>query len=523
MSEETSRGDIEAAHGMGTHLAAYVARHARTDPDRVAVTFGDTDRTYAELDARAARLAGALAERGVTVGDRVAVLLPNRAEYVEAIVALSRLGAIAVLLNFRLTAPEIRHQLSDSGASAMLTDAGLDALAGTAAESTAVRFRLVAGPAYEQALAEAKPLPERRVDPAAPMLILYTSGTTGRPKGAVLTHEGFHLWATLRIAHMGYGRDCRTTLCAVPIFHVAGSASVFHTLLVGGRLVVHPSGAFDAGEIIDVLDRQRVNLSFFVPAQWQAIVRHPSIAGRDFPHLKWANWGAAPASAALVREIRAAFPAVALTSAFGMTETYATAMVLQPEHVEDKPASIGRPLLGVEVRVVDAQMRDVPAGEVGEIVYRGPTVTTGYWNAPEQTAEAFRGGWFHSGDLVRVDEDGFYYVVDRIKDMIISGGENVYCAEVENVLAAHPKVGSVAVVGAPDERWGEVPVAVVVPRDGEPPTAEELRSHGCARLASYKVPRRLLVVDALPMNSGGKVRKEVLRDLVRDTTAGSQR
>ncbi|MEP9385073.1 long-chain-fatty-acid--CoA ligase [Nocardioides sp. KR10-350] len=508
-----------SVHGQGQTLSAQVGRHARSAPRARALTFVGAQRpdtTYAELHDRAGRLATVLADRGVRAGERVALLMTNRPQYAEALVACSRLGAIAVPLSFRLVPAELTYQLADSGACALLVDTGLLANATEALPGTAVTATLVTDTDdYEAELAAAGPHPEIPVDEDTAAVILYTSGTTGRPKGAMLSHRNLHSWVASRYAHMGFPSSCRVSLCAVPMFHVAGYATYLSTMFTGGRMVLMPSGAFDAAEVIDVLDREQVSLAFFVPAQWQAIVRHPALAGRSFPHFVAANWGAAPASAQLVREIRAAFPTVSLTSAFGQTETCSSALVLMPEDAAERPDSVGKPMLGVEARVVDPEMNDVPPGEVGEIVYRGPTVMTGYWNAPEKTAEAFRGGWFHSGDLVRVDEDGFYYVVDRIKDMIISGGENVYCAEVENVLAGHPKVGSVAVVGAPHARWGEVPVAVVVPRGDEAPTAEELEAYGRRFLAGYKVPKRITVVPAMPMNASGKILKGELRSLVR--------
>jgi len=507
-------------HGQGNTLSAQIGRHARQWPERPAVTFAGRTTTYAELHDRAGRLAAVLRDRGVRTGDRVAILALNRTEYVEALVAASRLGAIAVPLNFRLAAAEVAYQLRDCGAVALLTDADLAAKASEATGATGgtdVTVTLVMGPDYEAALAAVgAPHPETRVDEESAAVIIYTSGTTGVPKGAMLSHRNLATWVANRYAHLGFPSTCRVTLCAVPVFHVAGLATALSAAYVAGRLVLMPSGAFDAGEIIDVLDREQVTMAFFVPAQWQAIVRHPALAGRTFPHFVCANWGAAPASAQLVREIHDAFPGLRLSTAFGQTEVCSSATVLLPEDAVHRPDSVGKPMLGVEARVVDPQMNDVAPGEVGEIVYRGPTVMIGYWNAPEKTAEAFRGGWFHSGDLVRVDEEGFLFVVDRIKDMIISGGENVYCAEVENVLAGHPKVGTVAVVGAPDERWGEVPVAVVVPRGDEVPTAEELEAYGRQHLAAYKVPKRVTVVPAMPMNASGKIVKGELRALVRE-------
>ncbi len=243
--------------------------------------------------------------------------------------------------------------------------------------------------------------------------------------------------------------------------------------------------------MVDLLEKEKVSSCFFVPAQWAAIVAVPGIAERDLSALRRLSWGAAPASTTLLRTMIDTFPQASVTTAFGQTECSPVTCLLRGEDAIRKIGSVGTPMLNVEVRIVDTEMNDVPPGEIGEIVYRGPLVMDGYWNKPEETAAAFEGGWFHSGDLVRQDEDGYLYVVDRKKDMIISGGENIYCAEVENALAAHPKVAEVALIGVPDERWGESPLAVIAPRDpADPPTAEEIDTHCRALLASYKRPPR---------------------------------
>jgi fatty-acyl-CoA synthase/long-chain acyl-CoA synthetase len=293
-------------------------------------------------------------------------------------------------------------------------------------------------------------------------------------------------------------------------------SAILPAFLTGGRVVVTKSGAFDPAQTLDLLARERISSCFFVPSQWQAICSVPDIADRDLSALKMIAWGAAPASTTLLRKLLDAFPQAQLSTSFGQTECSPITTVLRGEDAARKIGSIGTPLLNVEVRVVDPDMNDVAPGEVGEIVYRGPSVMSGYWNNPEGTAAAFAGGWFHSGDLVRQDEDGYLYVVDRLKDMIISGGENVYCAEIEDILAGHPKVSEVAVVGVPDERWGEVPHAIVVPiHAADPPTTDEIEQWCRDRLAGFKCPRQLTVLTELPRNASGKVRKTELRDLVR--------
>jgi fatty-acyl-CoA synthase len=283
--------------------------------------------------------------------------------------------------------------------------------------------------------------------------------------------------------------------------------------------VIMRSGGFDPVATLDLIERERISSIFLVPAMWAAVVAVPGIADRDLSHLHRISWGAAPASTTLLRTMIDTFPQAEVLTAFGQTECSPVTCFLRGEDSIRKIGSVGTPMLNVEVRVVDDAMNDVPQGEVGEIVYRSPMVMKEYWNKAEETAEAFEGGWFHSGDLVRQDEDGYFYVVDRKKDMIITGGENVYCAEVENVLAAHPKVGEVALIGVPDAKFGEAPLAVIAPRDpADPPTAEELAAWCREKLAHYKNPREYSIVGALPRNPSGKVLKTQLRQ---EHSAGS--
>ncbi|MEU3270619.1 long-chain-fatty-acid--CoA ligase [Saccharomonospora sp. NPDC006951] len=506
--------------GRGMTMGDQLARHARTIGDDVAYTFAGTSLTYRYLDERVCRLANALRERGIGAGDRVAVLGLNSLEVIETYFAATRLGAICVPINFRLVADEIAYALGDSGTSAIVVQAPF---AGTIAKASeqleADPVRLIFGHGaestenYEQALAEAAPVfDELRVDEHDAAFIMYTSGTTGRPKGAVLSHFNLLMHAFSNMTHLGGTTEDRVWLAAAPLFHIAGLSGMLPNLLLGGRTVLLPSGQFDPAATVDLLERERVSSVFLVPAQWQAIVSVPGIADRDLSALRKLSWGAAPASTTLLRAMIDTFPQAEVTTAFGQTECSPCTTLLRGEDSIRKIGSVGTPMVNVEVRVVDDDMNDVPRGEVGEIVYRGPMVMKEYWNKPEETREAFRGGWFHSGDLVREDEDGYYFVVDRKKDMIISGGENIYCAEVENVLAAHPRIGEVALIGVPDERWGETPLAVIsakVPE--EPPEAAGLAEWCREKLAGYKRPRRMAIVAALPRNPSGKVLKTELR------------
>jgi fatty-acyl-CoA synthase len=402
--------------------------------------------------------------------------------------------------------------LADSGAAAVLVD---DAFAPVvaAARTPEVRAVLTLGAGYDAQLAAAPAAPAwPPVPDEAPAFIMYTSGTTGRPKGAVLSHRNLTLHAYSNIVTNGSHGD-RVSLSGAPLFHIAGVSGFCINLAQGATTVLTPSGGFDPVAMVELLERERVSSCFFVPAQWAAIVAVPGLADRDLSALRRCSWGAAPASTTLLRAMIDAFPQADIVTAFGQTECSPVTCLLRGEDAIRKIGSIGRPIVNVEARIVDAEMNDVPRGAVGEIVYRGPLVMTGYWNQPEATAEAFRGGWFHSGDLVREDEDGYLFVVDRVKDMIISGGENIYCAEVENVLAAHPKIADVALIGVPDAKYGEAPLAVAVARDpDDPPTAADVEAFCRERLAAYKRPRDLVLVAALPRNPSGKVLKTRLRD-----------
>jgi fatty-acyl-CoA synthase/long-chain acyl-CoA synthetase len=510
-------------------LSDQLARHARSIPDTTALRFDGDGLTYGELDERVTRLARALRERGVVSGDRIAVLALNGLEVVEAFLAGVRLGAIVVPVNFRLVADEVAYVLADSGAVAVVTDGPMAAVMAKAREqAAAVTTALVigggdAGPGSENyaaavAAAGTEPLDDV-VAEEAPAFIMYTSGTTGRPKGAVLTHRNLLLHAFSHVTHLGWDPGDRVSTYGAPLFHIAALSGLLPTLLIGGCSVITKSGGFDPVGMLDLMESEGITSIFLVPAMWAAVVAVPGVASRDLSRLKRISWGAAPASTTLLRTMLGTFPQAEMVTAFGQTECSPVTCVLRGEDALRKIGSVGTPMLNVEVRVVDESMNDVPRGAVGEIVYRSPMVMKEYWNKPEATAEAFGGGWFHSGDLVRQDQDGYFYVVDRKKDMIISGGENIYCAEVEDVLAAHPKVGEVALIGVPDTKYGEAPLAVVAPRDeADPPTAEELAAWCRERLARYKNPREYSIVGALPRNPSGKVLKTQLRE---DHSAGS--
>jgi fatty-acyl-CoA synthase len=499
-----------------------LARHALMQPDATALRHLGHTTTWADLDHRVTALASALRRRGVGFGDRVLILMLNRTEFIESFLAANKLGAIAVPVNFRMTPPEIAFLVGDCDATVMIAESVLAKVA-TAVRSLEPNLEtvIIAGGTAEEGVLvyddllteEGEPAPPVDIPNDSPALIMYTSGTTGRPKGAVLTHTNLAGQAMTFLFTSGADVNNDVGFIGVPLFHIAGIGNMIVGLLLGRPTVVYPLGDFSPGALLDVLEVEKVTGIFLVPAQWQAVCAEQQANPRQLC-LRTLSWGAAPASDTLLRSMAETFPGTQILAAFGQTEMSPVTCMLLGDDAIRKLGSVGKVIPTVSARVVDDDMNDVPIGHVGEIVYRAPTLMEGYWNNPEATADAFAGGWFHSGDLVRQDEEGYIWVVDRKKDMIISGGENIYCAEVENALAGHPAVVEVAVIGRSHQRWGEVPVAIVVLRAVPESSLElaDLDEFLTGRLARYKHPKHLEVVDALPRNPAGKVLKTELRD-----------
>jgi fatty-acyl-CoA synthase len=504
-------------------LGSWPERRLRISPDRDAIWFEGTTTSHRGFALRVRRTAGALAALGVGPGDRVAWTSGNHPSALETLYACGQLGAIWVPVNARLTAPEMEYVLSHSGASVVVhgrdhattADVLRDRLPGVrhwvAAEPPVAgaesRHHADSLP-YEELLAAAPQ--EARDEPVAledPCLVMYTSGTTGRPKGAVLTHGNMTWNATNQLLGFDFAQDERT-LALAPLFHIGGlNGTVNPTLLRGGCAVV--VRGFDPAATLEVIEQQRVNSFFAVPTMLDAMAREPGFRSRDLSALRCI--GAAGAAVPLPTLRTWLDRGITMQQAYGMTEAAPGCTVLDSADAERKVGSAGRPVFFTDVRVVDLEGREVAPGEVGEVVVQGPNVMAGYWQEPEQTAAVLRKGWYHTGDAGSLDSEGFLYIRDRYKDMIISGGENVYPAEVESALLELPMVVEAAVIGVPDETWGEVGLALVVPAPGHPADPDALRAALRERLAGFKVPREVRFLDELPKTATGKIRKPDLR------------
>ena len=491
------------------------------DVSTIAITAGGTRvRTYAETAERVSRLAGALRALGVGPGDRVAVLALNGDRYHEYLLAVPWADAVLNPINVRWSPAEIAYGLEHSGTRVLFVDdtfaAMLPALRDLRPDLDAV-VHTGDGPTPEGALsvevliAEATPIEDARRGGDALAGLFYTGGTTGHPKGVMLTHTNL-MTSALGLMASGYGfAPGATYLHAAPMFHLADLAAWNSVTAAGGRHVTVPM--FDPVAVMTAVAEHAVTDLLLVPTMIQAVVDHPAVAEHDLTSLRALVYGASPISQAVLERGMKTFPNAAFTQAYGMTELSPVATLLGPEEHRrgDLTRSAGRAAPHTEVRVVDEDDREVPRGTVGEIVSRGGHVMAGYWDAPEESAAALRGGWMHTGDGGYMDDAGYVYVVDRIKDMIITGGENVYSAEVENALASHPGVAACAVIGLPDEQWGERVHAVVVPAAGHAPDTDALRAHVKELIAGYKAPRSVELVDTLPVSGAGKVLKRELR------------
>ena len=489
------------------NLSSFIAFHARETPERCAQKYRGEEITYAAFDQRIRTVGGWLASRGVGEDDVIAVLMKNSAAFLDIAFAASHIGAIFLPINYRLASDEIAYIVENSGARLLIADEEFGAsaagpapivLVDEAAQANATRL----APNAIQATAH------RRL-PADLMRLMYTSGTTDRPKGVMLTYENFYWKSADHVLVLGLNRDTRL-LVAGPLYHVGAlDLPGIAVLWQGGMLSIQRD--FDAQACLAAIEADRLDAAWLAPVMTTSILTCQDRERYDVSSLRWAIGGGEKTPEARIRAFSQYFTNARYIDAYGLTETVGGDTFMEPGLEIAKIGSTGRPVAHVEIEIRDDAGDRVGPGETGEICLRGPKVTPGYWKDPEKTAAAFFGDWFRSGDVGYLDEDGFLYLTDRKKDMIISGGENIASSEVERVIYELPQVREVAVVGVPDERWGERPVAVVVLADGVALELPDLTDHCRKRLAPFKVPKQLIIRDSLPRNPSGKVLKRVLR------------
>jgi fatty-acyl-CoA synthase len=481
--------------------------------EREAIVTADRRWTWRTLDNDIAKAAAALDAFGVRKHDRIAILSANSPEFIIASHGASRLGAIVVPVNTRLAAPELAHILNDSGSTVLAFSAAEAHLAEAASRMAAPIALVSLGPStrYPDLLAGCygDPVHEDRAVEQDDAFILYTSGTTGKPKGVLLDHHRA-VWAAMaQIVSLGL-RDGDRYLHLAPMYHSGGTTFLNATTLLGGTHIVVPK--FDAGAVLELVQRYRATWLFAVPTMYQRILHSFEGTCADLTSWRVGVFGAAPMPAAAIERLLTTFPQVSFFQQCGQTEAGPTGIYSTMEQVRSRPQSSGhlaQPF--IQARVVDARGNDTPSGHVGELVFRGEAITKGYWNQPQATQEVIRDGWLHTGDLMHVYDDGAMRLVDRLRDVIITGGRNVYSAEVEQAIADHPEVIDVAVIGRPDPEWGETVVAFITAVDGSGLTPASIRQYCSSRIASYKVPREVIFA-RIPRNGAGKIQKHLLRD-----------
>ena len=515
-------------HRGGVLLESGLRRSARLFADKVALIDGEERLTYAEFAARVDRLASALRGAGLQKGDRVAVLMLNTSRYMELYYGVNAAGGVVVPLNFRLAGPEIKFIVDDCAAKFLFVTREF-AEAASQLQQTCPSLETVVhaedGPApqwmvgYEELLAAAAPeRPPVEVAETDLAGIFYTGGTTGMPKGVMLTQRNLADNAYRMLMQLGY-RENDVYLHAAPMFHLADGSSTFAITYAGGTHA-HVR-AFEPTAVLEAVERDHVTCGALVPTMIMALINHPDVSRRDLSSLRLMLYGASPIAADVLREAMDLLPCDFIQG-YGMTEAAPILTFLTPEDHRAGLAggekevrrlrSAGRAAIGIEMKVLDEKGREAPPGTVGEVTARGANVMRGYWRRPEATGETLRKGWYRTGDLATMDEDGYLYIVDRKKDMIVSGGENVYSVEVENALYGHEAVLECAVIGVPDEKWGEAVKALVVLRPGHEATEADLIEHCGGRIGGYKAPKSVDFADSLPKSGAGKILKRELRE-----------
>ena len=499
-------------------------------PDKTCIVFEGDRYTFSQLNDRVNRLGNALLNLGVQKGDRVAMLQVNTNQCVEVYFAVSKIGAIYVPLNFRAKGNELAYMLNSSESNTIFAgERYLSLVESIQPEISTVKNFISLdkpqeGMLYYEDIIKAAPEDEIFTDigDEDTTILMYTAGTTGFPKGVMLPHNSFSIYVLENVTPADpISED--SNILTVPLYHVAGIQAMMAAIYGGRTLVMERQ--FEATEWMDLVQQEKVNRAMMVPTMLKMLIDHPEFSNFDLSSLKVITYGAAPMPMPVIQKAVELFPGVSFINAFGQTETASTITTVPPEDhdltgTEEEKAkklkhlsSIGKPMADVEMKVIDEDGKDLPQGEVGEIVARGPRVMSGYWKDEEKTAKTKDAeGWVHTGDIGYMDEDGYFYLAGRATDMIIRGGENISPEEVESVLLAHPKVEDGAIIGVPDDQWGEVPLAVVVAKKHEDVTAEELMEHCRANLASFKRPRAVVFTDELPRNPMGKILKKQLRE-----------
>jgi acyl-CoA synthetase (AMP-forming)/AMP-acid ligase II len=493
-------------------------------PDRLATVYKGRRRSYRDLHDRVTRLAAVLRQLGLQAGDRVGLLAQNSDWTLQYYLAVWWAGGVVNPVNTRWSAAEIAFSLQDCDTRMLLVDdAFVPMVATLQAQAPCLQTLLYIG---EQATPDGYADTDRLVGEATPVDdavrcgddlagVFYTGGTTGRPKGVMLSQEALASNSVLSLVISPMAPDT-IFLHSAPLFHLGGMSALMRCLVMGATNVIIPG--FTPAGVIQAVAAERITSMMMIPVMLQFLLDDPNARTADWSSLRIVGYGASPISEALLERAFALFPQVDFVQGYGMTElsaavTYLTAEYHTPEGRRlGKLSSAGRALNGVDVRVVDALGQELPRGQVGEIAVRSPCVMSGYWNLPEATAQALRDGWMYTGDAARMDEDGFVFIVDRFKDMVVSGGENVYCGEVEAALARHPAVAAAAVIGVPHAQWGEAVHAVLVLRPGVEATVEDIQAHCKTLIAGYKCPRSVEFVPALPISGAGKVMKYKLRE-----------
>jgi fatty-acyl-CoA synthase len=522
-SDRYALSSNEITRSRSQTLGDIPRRSARRFASRTAVIDGDTSLTFAEFDATVDRVAAALSDAGLTKGDRLALLSHNCWQYPVLVFATARIGVILVPVNFMLGPEEVAYILDHSGATALVAEAALVRVATEAIRSSVGTFpiraeiRLDGAPGHDGWIDvetwfayEGSP-PDVEIGDEDPLRIMYTSGTESRPKGALLGSRSL-MWQYVSCIAAGEMSERDIEVHAMPLYHCAQLDNFLITdLYLGATSVILRRP--DPVLILRAIEREKATNLFCPPTVWIDLLRNPELVERDVSSLSKGYYGAAAMPAEVLRDIRAQFPNLRLWNFYGQTEMASLATALQPHEQDEFAGSAGRPALNVETRIVDPDGNEVPVGTVGEIVHRSPQLILGYYRNSEQTADAFQDGWFHSGDLGRFDDGGRLYVVDRRKDMIKSGGENVSGREVEEVLYEHDAVSEAAVFGVEDPRWVEAVAAAVILQAEHTVTAKELIAHCRARLAGFKVPKYVVLTESLPKNPSGKILKRELRTI----------